>query len=122
MPCDVLSKDSPGLDDSKLVGTFFIRPNPARQTNRIVMIQATRTWSNKALRFGSRLYSTQRTLFPTQTVRAILSDETAPGSSVTVRAWVRSVRKQKQVSFANVNDGTSLKGMQAILTSEQAEQ
>ena len=67
-----------------------------------------------------RLYSTQQSLFPTRTIRSLL-DTTQDKSNVAVRAWIRSVRKQKQVAFANINDGSSLKGMQAILTPEQAE-
>lgn len=69
-----------------------------------------------------RLYSTQRQqcLFPTRTIRSLL-DTTQDNGNVAVRAWIRSVRKQKQVAFANINDGSSLKGMQAILTPEQAE-
>ncbi|KAI8140058.1 asparaginyl-tRNA synthetase [Fennellomyces sp. T-0311] len=64
-----------------------------------------------------RLYST-KPLLPS-TVRSLT--KALPGAQVTVQAWVRSVRKQKQICFANVNDGTSLKGLQAILTGEQAE-
>ncbi|CAG8803257.1 10247_t:CDS:2, partial [Dentiscutata erythropus] len=43
-----------------------------------------------------------------------------PGSEIEVYGWVRSVRVQKNVSFAVINDGSSLKGMQAILSSEEA--
>ncbi|KAL1935509.1 hypothetical protein VTP01DRAFT_4649 [Rhizomucor pusillus] len=69
-----------------------------------------------------RCYSTKSSsLLPTKTIKSHLSDESVPGSNVQVRGWIRSVRKQKQVCFANLNDGTTVKGMQAILTPELAE-
>ncbi|KAI9485021.1 asparaginyl-tRNA synthetase [Zychaea mexicana] len=66
----------------------------------------------------SRSHSTNT--FPL-TVRSLLDNNVEAGSDVTVKGWVRSVRKQKQISFANINDGTSVRGLQAILSSEQAE-
>ncbi|RIB12992.1 asparaginyl-tRNA synthetase [Gigaspora rosea] len=54
-----------------------------------------------------------------KTIRNILVNST-PDSEVEVYGWVRSVRVQKNVSFAAINDGSSLKGMQVILTSEEA--
>lgn len=59
-----------------------------------------------------------KSLFPTQSVRSVLSTE---NKDVTLRGWIRSVRKQKSVSFAIVNDGTTLKGIQAVLTEQDAE-
>lgn len=35
-------------------------------------------------------------------------------TSTTVHGWIKSVRRQKNVSFAIVNDGTTLKGLQAV--------
>ncbi|SAM00158.1 hypothetical protein [Absidia glauca] len=64
-------------------------------------------------RFGRRAYSTAKPLFPTKTIRSLLSD--SPQSNVTLRGWVRSVRQQKQLSFATINDGSTLKGIQVIL-------
>ena len=34
------------------------------------------------------------------------------GESVTVKGWVRTVRQQKTFAFIEVNDGSSLKGLQ----------
>ena len=72
----------------------------------------------------ARTYATKTSVFPTRTIRALLSDpaasSTAPDANVTVRGWIRSVRQQKQVSFANINDGSTLKGIQAILKSNDA--
>ncbi|KAI9251484.1 asparaginyl-tRNA synthetase [Phascolomyces articulosus] len=66
-----------------------------------------------------RFYTTET--FSSPTVRSLLGSNMEAGTHVTVNGWVRSVRKQKQISFANINDGTCVKGLQAILNPEQAE-
>ncbi|CAO3598436.1 unnamed protein product [Absidia cylindrospora] len=63
-----------------------------------------------------RSYST-KPLFPTKTIRSLLCEP--PQTNVTLRGWVRSVRQQKQLSFANINDGSTLKGIQVILNDTQ---
>ena len=40
--------------------------------------------------------------------------ENAIGSTVLLKGWVRTVRSQKAFSFVEVNDGSSLKGMQVV--------
>jgi OB-fold nucleic acid binding domain len=40
----------------------------------------------------------------------------------TVYGWIKSIRRQKGVSFAVVNDGTTLKGLQAVFLQPEAEQ
>ena len=40
------------------------------------------------------------------------------GDTVQVRGWVRTVRAQKDLSFVEVNDGSSLSGIQAVVTAE----
>jgi asparaginyl-tRNA synthetase len=62
-------------------------------------------------------YST-KSILPSKTIKSILNGQ---DSSVQVRGWIRSVRKQKQVCFATVNDGSNLKGIQAILNDKDAE-
>ncbi|CAG8533367.1 4176_t:CDS:2 [Funneliformis mosseae] len=44
----------------------------------------------------------------------------AKGVEIQVNGWIRTVRIQKNVSFASINDGSSLKGLQAILSNEDA--
>ncbi|KAI8973596.1 asparaginyl-tRNA synthetase [Mycotypha africana] len=67
-------------------------------------------------------YSTFKKLsLPSQTIKSILSSPKENDARVSVCGWVRSVRKQKQVSFATINDGSTLKGIQAILNPEDAE-
>ncbi|KAI8891015.1 asparagine--tRNA ligase [Backusella circina FSU 941] len=62
-------------------------------------------------------YST-RSLLPNKTIKSVLNGE---ATQVSVNGWIRSVRKQKQVAFATVNDGSTLKGIQAILDTDKAE-
>jgi asparaginyl-tRNA synthetase len=35
--------------------------------------------------------------------------------NVTVNGWIKSIRKQKRVSFATVSDGSTATGLQAVL-------
>ncbi|KAG5186527.1 Asparaginyl-tRNA synthetase [Tribonema minus] len=53
-------------------------------------------------------------------VRAILEapDETIVGSEVVVKGWVRTKRGQKTFTFLEVNDGSSLKGLQVVAGAE----
>lgn len=53
-----------------------------------------------------------------KTIKSLLTQDT---TQATVRGWVRSVRKQKQVCFATINDGSNLKGIQVILNEKDAE-
>jgi asparaginyl-tRNA synthetase len=63
-------------------------------------------------------YSTVKPLLPFKTIKTLLRED---ATNVAVRGWVRSVRKQKQVCFATVNDGSNLKGIQAILDEKEVE-
>ncbi|KAG0296127.1 hypothetical protein BGZ96_010162 [Linnemannia gamsii] len=55
---------------------------------------------------------------PNKTIKSILTT-TAPDTVVKVQGWIRSTRHQKHVTFVEVNDGSSLKGVQAILNGGQ---
>ncbi|KAG0328433.1 hypothetical protein BGZ99_005298 [Dissophora globulifera] len=52
---------------------------------------------------------------PNKTIKTILNT-TEPNTPVKIQGWVRSARHQKHVTFLEVNDGSSLKGVQAILS------
>ncbi|MBW4468496.1 MAG: asparagine--tRNA ligase [Pegethrix bostrychoides GSE-TBD4-15B] len=41
-----------------------------------------------------------------------------PAQTVTIRGWVRTKREQKEFCFVEVNDGSSLVGLQAILSAD----
>jgi len=45
-----------------------------------------------------------------------------PDESISVQGYVLSVRKQKNIAFAHIRDGTSLRPLQAIMGPEDAEQ
>ncbi|CAG8544913.1 10781_t:CDS:2 [Ambispora leptoticha] len=47
---------------------------------------------------------------------------TSTDADIEIHGWVKSVRVQKNVSFAEINDGLSFRGIQAILTKEQAKE
>ncbi|KAF9433162.1 hypothetical protein BGZ76_009812 [Entomortierella beljakovae] len=55
---------------------------------------------------------------PFKTIKSILAT-TEPGTPVMLQGWIRSSRNQKHVTFLEVNDGSSLKGVQAILEGGQ---
>ncbi|KAG2177578.1 hypothetical protein INT44_008090 [Umbelopsis vinacea] len=65
-----------------------------------------------------RLHTARQSL--PKTIKAILNEKVPAETTVSINGWIRSVRSQKNVSFANVNDGSNLKGIQAILNSDQA--
>lgn len=46
------------------------------------------------------------------TIRQLLSSSSE--GSVTVNGWVKSVRRQKNVSFAVISDGSSARGLQVV--------
>lgn len=41
-----------------------------------------------------------------------------PGETVTVKGWVRTKREQKEFSFVEVNDGSSMAGLQAVVNQD----
>lgn len=50
-----------------------------------------------------------------------LSPQADAPESVELRAFIRSIRKQKKKAFAAVDDGSSLRPLQAVLEPEQAQ-
>ncbi|KAL5522418.1 hypothetical protein ACEPAG_8434 [Sanghuangporus baumii] len=62
--------------------------------------------------------SALRRTFP-PTIRQLLSSQqTRSPSQIQVCGWVKSVRRQKNVSFAVVSDGSSTRGLQAVFRKE----
>lgn len=74
----------------------------------------------------SRSYSILSTLPPT--IKQVISSFSNRGhhendhAVTAVHGWIKSIRRQKNVSFAVVNDGTTLKGLQAVFLQPEAEQ
>lgn len=57
-----------------------------------------------------------------QVLSAYLKPHCEHEHAITVHGWIKSVRRQKNVSFAVVNDGTTLRGLQAVFLQNDAEQ
>jgi len=55
----------------------------------------------------------------TQRIAEILR-QGQPGDTVTVQGWVRSKREQKTFGFLDVNDGSALSGLQAVVSQDLA--
>ncbi|KAJ1935918.1 asparaginyl-tRNA synthetase, partial [Kickxella alabastrina] len=49
-----------------------------------------------------------------ETLKSVINTGT-PGDNVKVTGWVRSVRMQKRIAFAEVTDGSTLRGIQIIM-------
>ena len=65
--------------------------------------------------------STPRTLLPwsrTTRIRDLLANPDLAGKTISLNGWVRTVRDQKKVVFLNLNDGSSVAGIQCVLRGE----
>ena len=65
-------------------------------------------------------FSTRETKAPLS-VAQLLDTPSATPDNVIVNGFVRSVRNQKNRSFASIGDGSSLEPLQALLTPQQAQ-
>ena len=70
------------------------------------------------MRAARRCLSTISSLPPT--IRQLL--QRAGDAEVTVNGWTRTVRHQKRISFAEVIDGSTERGLQVVLKPDQAAQ
>jgi hypothetical protein len=61
-----------------------------------------------------RLFSTARPLSPT--IKQLLDSRPETERIVTVSGWIKSVRRQKNIAFAAITDGSDAKGIQAVLS------
>jgi hypothetical protein len=52
----------------------------------------------------------------TRVSKLLTQGEAAVGSSVVLKGWVRTVRKQKSFSFVELNDGSTIKSVQVIVS------
>jgi hypothetical protein len=51
-----------------------------------------------------------------QILKRVKTDDAAPtDEDIAIKGWVRTVRKQKTLAFVEVNDGSSLSGIQCVL-------
>jgi hypothetical protein len=76
----------------------------------------------RALNHGRAFHTIPSSQTPKQSSIAHLLDNGPPDSeNVVINGFIRSIRNQKQRSFASVGDGSSLEPLQAILTPAQAQ-
>jgi asparaginyl-tRNA synthetase len=64
-------------------------------------------------RFASSAAANRFSLPPT--IRQLLAEPPQTESNTVVSGWIKSIRKQKNVSFAVLTDGSSTTGLQAVL-------
>jgi aspartyl/asparaginyl-tRNA synthetase len=73
-------------------------------------------------KLGPRVQTTCRS-YSTSTISSLLSPEReSKNQTKSVKGFVRSIRKQKNVAFAVVGDGTSLDALQVVLSPDQAQE
>jgi hypothetical protein len=68
------------------------------------------TSSNSSSGSHSSTVSTSNIIKRVKTIDAVPSPET-----IAIKGWVRTVRKQKTLAFVEVNDGSTLSGIQCVL-------
>ena len=51
-------------------------------------------------------------------VKILNADDSILGTEVKVQGWVRTVRDQKKFAFVEINDGSSMKGLQAVAAAD----
>ena len=77
------------------------------------------TTDTRAPVLGSDIVNTKDGVIARLKVKKILeSDDSIIGKSVTIKGWVRTVRDQKKFSFIEINDGSTLTGIQAVALAE----
>jgi asparaginyl-tRNA synthetase len=50
-----------------------------------------------------------------------LTQSGQPGTPVTIQGWVRTKREQKAFTFINVNDGSTMNGLQVVADADTAD-
>lgn len=48
-------------------------------------------------------------------IKSILSNEEYVGKNVTICGWIKTIRRSKNISFVEINDGTSLENLQLVV-------
>lgn len=87
-----------------------------------------RAWRSASCGIRTASFTPRRPLSVTSTRPAAqkvhhvaeLLEKDEPADQVTVKGWVRSVRKQKRIAFAALGDGSTSNSLQAVLKPEDA--
>ena len=62
-----------------------------------------------------RLLATDNIVQRHKVKKILEADSTIVGQKIKIQGWVRTIRDQKKFSFIEINDGSSLKGLQAVV-------
>ncbi|KAJ3300436.1 hypothetical protein HK104_000494 [Borealophlyctis nickersoniae] len=86
------------------------KPSQRALSKKFTATQACRRLNNWA---GAKAYK-----FPIQSIQEVLDTPPTQGNDIAVHGWVRSVRSQKTHAFVEVNDGSTVRGLQALMNPE----
>ena len=87
---------------------------------RVIRYPASTPISPKQLRQGSYRSYTMR-IFDPNIARLVASPPKNPEDTLTAVGWIRTVRKQKRVTFVELGDGSTPHNLQAVLKPSQSE-
>jgi hypothetical protein len=94
-------------------GQSMVQPRFSRQLSRCLRFSQSQSRA---------IHCSPRRCSPTPlSIASLLDSAPAETENVTVNGFIRSIRNQKQRSFAAIGDGSSLEPLQALLTPEQAQ-
>jgi hypothetical protein len=94
---------------------FFGRPPLVVVTTRHPSQQTRSTFTTPVLCIAGSTMTSKLTTGILRRIKAVDALEPTEGA-VLIKGWVRTVRKQKTLSFVEVNDGSNMSGIQCVLT------
>ena len=103
---------------SAIVGSLFTNYNGRIATNS--MIRTNNRGSSSINSIQLQMSSTEAETKPTTTSssaapRVKTDNAQVSEEQVSIKGWVRTVRKQKTLAFVEVNDGSNMSGIQCVL-------
>lgn len=97
-------------------------PRIPRRSRIIIQARNISTTAKTTTKNPNRIYSIKSALaLPSSTsTNSIISNDNDNDneSIIIINGWIRSCRRQKNLSFAVINDGSNLKGLQVVLSKE----
>lgn len=113
-----------------LSSSFSIRTLSTTITNNPKVTKSTKsfqyptTTTTTTILQSTRLFSSTETEKETSTIpkwiriKDVEKSASDENPKIEIKGWVRTVRKQKTLAFVEVNDGSSLKGIQCVLLND----
>jgi asparaginyl-tRNA synthetase len=105
--CAAARRANPIRSVSAFTGSSFVSSSPCTARKSAPFFSPI-TFSQ--LSMSTEVSSTPQILKRVKTSEAAITDE-----DISIKGWVRTVRKQKTLAFVEVNDGSSLSGIQCVL-------